>query len=379
MQKGSGVFANGLTWFGAAVSIAEIEAGCSIGGNWTALLAGHLLGGLMLFGAGLLGATSGRNAMETTTATFGPSGMRFFAALNLVQLVGWTAVMVAQGGTAVSEWTCMPFAFACLGLSCLVGLWMFIAFGDRLHLAALGMGALAVLSAVTTWKLMSTPAGGTVSRTGFRTAFEISAAMPLSWLPLISDYTSKAKRPYLSTTVSAVVYTLASLWMYALGMRLAQMGTASAANGIARAGLGAMGLAVIVFSTVTTTFLDAYSSGESARSLSGRASPRGVGLCVCAVGGILAASGILDRYIDFLYFISSVFAPMATVLLVDRYLVKRGRVRWNLASWLLGFAAYHLAGSSPAGPTLTSIAASSLATLAQKNKWCQTAFGRYGR
>lgn len=43
-MKKTGVFANGLIWFGAAVSIAEIEAGCSIGGNWSALIAGHLLG-----------------------------------------------------------------------------------------------------------------------------------------------------------------------------------------------------------------------------------------------------------------------------------------------------------------------------------------------
>ena len=101
-MKKTGVFANGLIWFGAAVSIAEIEAGCSIGGNWSALIAGHLLGGLMLFAAGLLGAVTGRNAMETTAATFGRNGMRMFAALNIVQLVGWTAVMIAQGGAAVA-------------------------------------------------------------------------------------------------------------------------------------------------------------------------------------------------------------------------------------------------------------------------------------
>lgn len=362
MDKKTGVFANGLIWFGAAVSIAEIEAGCSIGGNWAALVAGHLLGGLMLYAAGLLGAISGRNAMETTSATFGLNGTRMFAVLNIVQLLGWTAVMIAQGGAAVSQMTGLAYALPCLVLAILIGVWIFVAFGDRLHLATIAMGALAVLAIVLTWKLLGVQPTGEVAEVGFWPAFEISVAMPLSWLPLISDYTSTADRPRTSTAVSAAVYTLVSLWMYALGALIARIGASSIADGIVKSGIGTIGLVVVVFSTVTTTFLDAYSAGESAKSLIARARPKLIGVMVCAIGGALAIGGVMDHYINFLYLISSVFAPMATVLLVDRYWIRRGRVLWNLLAWLVGVVVYQLAGSSPIGPTLTAIAASALMT-----------------
>ena len=42
----------------------------------------------------------------------------------------------------------------------------------------------------------------------FGAAVELSAAMPLSWLPLISDYTSKAEKPVMASAVSAVIYGL---------------------------------------------------------------------------------------------------------------------------------------------------------------------------
>lgn len=365
MDRKTSVFANGLIWFGAAVSIAEIEAGFSIGGNWAALVAGHLFGGLMLFAAGLLGATSGKNAMETTAATFGVRGMHLLAALNIVQLVGWTAAMLAQGGAAVSALAKLAYTPACLTLAVLTGAWIYVAFGDRLHLAPVAMCALAVLAVALTVKLHGTETSGEIAGIGFWPAFEISAAMPLSWLPLVSDYTSTAERPKAATAASAAVYSLVSIWMYALGMMIARTGNASIAGAILKSGLGAIGLAVVVFSTVTTTFLDAYSSGESARSIFPNAPARSIGVAVCALGGVTAACGLMDHYIGFLCLISSVFAPMAAVLLTDRYLVKRSRVAWNVAAWLAGVVTYRFAAGSPVGPTLTAVATSAVLVIAQ--------------
>ena len=128
------------------------------------------------------------------------------------------------------------------------------------------------------------------------------------------------------------------------------------------------GLIVVILSTVTTTFLDAYSAGESALLIWGRLRPRLVGVVVCALGAVLAIIGIVDRYIDFLYLIASVFAPMAAVLLVSHYVVRHFHPAWNLAAWLAGFLAYgyliYLSPSaSPIGPTLTAMLLSGLLTL----------------
>lgn len=99
--------------------------------------------------------------------------------------------------------------------------------------------------------------GGSVSgeTLSFGAAIELAASMPLSWIPVISDYTSNSTKPVKATTVSTIVYGLVSCWMYIIGMSAAiGMGTSDIAQISLRAGLGVVGLLIIVFSTVTTNF-----------------------------------------------------------------------------------------------------------------------------
>ena len=56
------------------------------------------------------------------------------------------------------------------------------------------------------------------SSLSFGAAVELSVAMPLSWLPLISDYTREAEKPFRATAASALVYGLVSCFMYVIGM-----------------------------------------------------------------------------------------------------------------------------------------------------------------
>lgn len=95
--------------------------------------------------------------------------------------------------------------------------------------------------------------------------------MPLSWLPLISDYTREAEKPFAATLVSVVVYSLVSIFMYMIGMGAAIFtGEYDIAQIMLKTGFGVVGLLIIVFSTVTTTFLDAYSAGVSSVSISSK-------------------------------------------------------------------------------------------------------------
>ena len=408
-DKGMSALGCGLVWFGAAVSIAEIEAGAALapaaaGGRGGpvlgAILLGHLFGGAMLFLAMLLGARTRRGGMDCAKTPFGRAGGGFFAALNLLQLVGWTAVMVAQGAGAAKELLggLVPFGAACAGIGILVAVWIYVGLRGVGRINSVAMALLFALTVVLFASLLSTGSKGTGHPTEpmpgpvFWFAFEMSVAMPLSWLPLAADYTRDARRPVAACAAAALVYSLVSCWMYGIGMVAAAFGSIpDAFRHLGAAGLGAAALLVIVFSTVTTTFLDAYSAGESARSLWSRVPAKPFGVAVCALGTLLAARGAMDRYLDFLYLIASVFAPMAAVLLVGGFAalrrgadaVGRGAAAWNFGAWAAGFAVYHaclgvdsplaaafpsaagaLGGwSSPAGATLPSMAVSALLAL----------------
>lgn len=68
-EKRTSVFSNGLIWFGAGVSLAEILTGTYFASlvleSNGAILLGHLIGGLMMFAAGMIGAKERKSAMET--------------------------------------------------------------------------------------------------------------------------------------------------------------------------------------------------------------------------------------------------------------------------------------------------------------------------
>ena len=172
--------------------------------------------------------------------------------------------------------------------------------------------------------------------------------MPLSWLPLISDYTRDAEKPVKATAVSAIVYGLVSCWMYIIGMGAAMLTEGSdIADIMVKAGLGVAGLLIIVFSTVTTTFLDAYSAGVSSESIFKKLKGKYVAVAVTVVGTVSAMIFPMDDITDFLYLIGSVFAPMIAVQIADFFIIKndsrhKGFDFINLAVWFVGFVVYRL-------------------------------------
>ena len=170
--------------------------------------------------------------------------------------------------------------------------------------------------------------------------------MPLSWLPLISDYTREAAKPVKATAASAITYGVISCWMYIIGMGAAIFtGESDIAQIMLKAGLGVAGLLIIVFSTVTTTFLDAYSAGVSSESLSGRINGKFVAIGVTVIGVLGAIFLPLYDITNFLYFIGSVFAPMISIIIADFFILKNNsegssfNIK-NLLIWVVGFIIY---------------------------------------
>ena len=182
----------------------------------------------------------------------------------------------------------------------------------------------------------------------FGAAVELSVAMPLSWLPLISDYTREAKEPVKATAVSAAVYGVVSCWMYVIGMGAAiYTGEYDIAKIMLKSGLGIAGLLIIIFSTVTTTFLDAYSAGISSESIVRKWNGKHVAVIVTVIGTVAAMVYPMDNITDFLYLIGSVFAPMIAIQIADFFLLKRDASGQNvqvtnLVVWLIGFLAYRM-------------------------------------
>ncbi len=371
-QTKSTVFGNSLIWFGAAVSIAEILTGISFaplgyGKGIAAIVIGHLLGCAFLYYAGLIGAKYGKTAMEATKLTFGPHGGELFAGLNVLQLIGWTAVMIASGAQAAQS--VFPFACGTWLWSVIIGLliliWILAGIGVLQKINIVAMVLLFGLSLVLS-KLVFQPsqAAAPEGSLSFGVALELSIAMPISWLPLIADYTSNAGKPKLTCMVSALVYFIVSCWMYVIGMAAAIYAGSDAdiAAIMTKAGLPVAALLIVILSTVTTTFLDVYSAGISTESIESSCPGKISASIVCVIGVLLAIFSPTNSFESFLLWIGSVFVPMATVHIMDLLVLKHnteqsGMGTHTLILWAAGFIIYRvfLALNLPVGSTIPDV------------------------
>ena len=369
-MKRTTAFQNGLIWFGAGVSLAEILTGTyfaplGMGRGIAAILLGHVIGCVLFFLAGLIGGRERKSSMETVKMSFGAKGGMLFAFLNVVQLVGWTGIMIYDGALATNSIFDVGIAVWSIVIGVMIVIWIAIGVTNLGLLNKITMALLFILTVVLSVVVFrgNNPGATSGEVITFGMAVENAVAMPLSWLPVISDYTREADKPFRATLASTVTYGLVSCWMYVIGMGAAiYTGGSDIAQVMLKAGLGISALLIMILSTVTTTFLDAFSAGVSCESLSKKLSGKTVGIIATVIGTIGACVYNMDNIMGFLYIIGSVFAPMIAVQLTTYFILKKDSFAaafdWpNLIVWAVGFAAYRLMMhvDLPTGYTLPSV------------------------
>lgn len=365
-----------LLWAGAAISLSEIWAGgllVSFGllAGMGIILLGHLLGTAPMALGGLIGSRHGVPAIVGTRGALGNRGSILPALLNVVQLVGWTAVMLWIGGQAAAglaggaesgrRWI--------VALGILTTLWALAGSRAWKMLQKIGVVLLLLLSVAMTvlalnvygwrelWAAKAAPA------MPFMLGLDLVIAMPISWMPLVSDYTRYSAVPGRGIRGTWWGYFLVSSWMFAAGL-VAALATGSGAPeamllqlmGEHRLLVPAVG--VVLLSTLTTTFLDIYSNAVSAQSLFPKLGTRPLVALAGIAGTGIALFFDATKYEGFLLFIGAAFCPLFGVVLADYFVLKRGRYEakdlfcrgryWYtrgvnlraLVAWAAGFGVY---------------------------------------
>lgn len=386
-----------LLWAGVAISLAEIWAGGFLAplGFWAgvwAIILGHLIGNTFMALGGVAGSEHGIMAMVAVRPAFGIRGSGLAAALNIVQLIGWAAIMLIIGGRAG----------ATLGAT----------FGgplaaDAFWILLIGAGTLgwALFTGRTFWKVMQTCAviglllvivlmtvvsarsfGAAVGMVPaetmpFMVGLDLVIAMPISWMPLVADYSRFSRSSRSAFWQTWWGYFIVSSWMYLLGL-MATLVTGESDPGMlilqtmGRIGMAVPALIMVVFSTITSDFPDVYSATCSMLNISRKIGAR----TLMWIAGILAIAVALvfpmERYESFLLLIGAMFVPLYGVVLTDYFLVRwrqidvdaldekdgpywyRGGVNpIAIISWAVGFGVFQWSVRSgyPLGGSLPSI------------------------
>jgi len=278
--------------------------------------------------------------MVSVRPSFGIRGSYFAASLNVIQLIGWTAVMlIVCGGAADAISKFYGFSNPTLWIilsGIITTLWALV--GQRIWkwLQRISVAALLILCIAMTYIVFQEYGWGKLSQLSrqkdfpFMIGMDLVIAMPISWLPLVSDYSRFATDSKSSFWGTWVGYFIVSSWMYLLGLA-ASLATQSpdpsgvVMNLMVKFGWAIPALIIVLFSTFTTTFLDIYSTAISGLNIVPKlGEQKGV-----IIGGILGTATalifptLLD-YEHFLLFIGAMFCPLFGIVLVDYFLIRKG-------------------------------------------------------
>ena len=315
-----------LLWGGAAVSLAEILAGGILAPlgfltGFIVIIFGHIIGNTPLALGGVIGSHEGVATMMSTRPAFGMKGSYFPAFLNIVQLIGWTAIMLIICGEAANSIMKEVLGVSQVKLLILVSgiittAWAVVGHKTWKWLQRISVSALLLLCIIMTYAVFKEGIPEAVENgLSFAVALDLVIAMPISWLPLVSDYSRYAKNTRKCFVGTWVGYFIVSSWMYALGLGAALfIGSAEPVPMMLALGLGIPALIIVFLSTFTTTFLDVYSTCVSALNIWENLDERKGVLMGGAIGTAVALVFPMGQYENFLLLIGSMFCPLFGVV-----------------------------------------------------------------
>ncbi len=367
-------------------------------------LIGSIAGSALLAGAGHHGSRAGVPTMVSLRPILGRVGSYAPTALNVVQLLGWTAFeLVIMGEAAallsrdalgpwtaaifVPVWGAITAALALGGPLAVIRDWL-ERFAIWLVYASTAAIAIALfLHGLDLGLRPAATAPGFAGMGSLLMGVDLVVAMPISWWPLVSDYNRFARNPRASAVGTGVGYAVANTLFYVLGAGLVFLGItrfglnpadpAAFLAVIGLLGLGVLPLVVILVDETDNAFADVYSVAVSVQNLAPRRRQATTIVVATAVGTASAwfllatGQGLGGAYEGFLLLIGGLFVPLLGVVIADSFIVRRGAYataeffdaapqwRWPaLASWGPGVVLYFviLLFALPIGATLPSFA-----------------------
>jgi len=189
---------------------------------------------------------------------------------------------------------------------------------------------------------------------GFWVATDTVVAAAISFAPLAADYTRHSRTQAAAFTGAMAGYSVTQIWCYLIGL-LALVTVARNPADIYGAfialPLGALCFGILALRELDQSFANVYSTAVSTQNLRPLWDRRVLALAISAVTTVGALFLTIADYENFLILLGSVFVPMSAVLIIDFFVLARGRwdlssrapTRWlMLLAWAAGFVTYQL-------------------------------------
>jgi putative hydroxymethylpyrimidine transporter CytX len=318
--------------------------------------------------------------MVLLRAPLGVRGSYLPTGLNVLQLLGWATfevIVMAQAAEVL--------ATRVLGLPSAYPVWVIVFTVLTLTMALAGPIAVTKrwLEPIAVWAALLAAVWLTIqifvnfpvaefwarpSQGGsFWRGVDLVVALPISWFPLVADYSRFARTRAGALWGTGVGYFVPHVWFYILGALLVLAGTqinfvepvVPLLGAIAALTAGWIALLVLLVVEADEAFANVYSTSLSIQNWFPRANHRSLIIGICAIVLVVALVVPLTQYEAFLLLIGAIFVPLLALLAADYFVVNRqryetdelynhgGRYRYlrgfnveAIVVWLLGVVLY---------------------------------------
>ena len=341
-----------------------------------AIVIGAAIGNLMLAAAARMGAETGAPTMVTYRGPLGLRGSYLPTVFNVMQNIGWGAFELYLISVVMAG---LFDRYTGHGLR---AMWV-VLFGGVCILMAVG-GPIAVVrrwirryavwlviasSAYLTIYMLTTydlgafwSASGKGGFPSFWGGVDLVISFPISWVPLVADYTRFARSGRSAFWGAGIGYFLANVWFFVIGVLLV-LGTPKVnpfdppafVGALLAIPVGWLAMLILAVDETDEAFANIYSASVSVQNAFPRISQRVLSI---GIGGICAGLALvvnLVSYENFLLLLGALFVPLFGVVFADYYVLRRGRLGVErlygdtvrrvrlaaIAAWLIGFLTYN--------------------------------------
>jgi len=378
-----------IFWTSLAVGLLVLQAGAFLAQDYglsfemivIVTLVGSFIGSLILALVGVIGSKYGVTTMVSLRPSFGLRGSYLPTALNVLQLLGWTTFELIIMGEAATAVVGNVFgAFTRQVMVIVFALWCYLLMVSgpltviRQWLEKVAIWVSTITTLWLTYIVFSRPLtipAGEINLVTLPLALDLVIAMPVSWMPLISDYNRFAKDDRHGFAGTLLGYVVANSWFYIVGAGLWFFsGGESVVYSIALLALGNLALIALLVDETDNGFADIYSATVSLQNMYPKRKQWKIGLMIVALSTSLALTIEIAQYTDFLLLIGAAFIPVFGVVFADYFVIRRRAYSAQdfypekrminiraIISWALGFVTYYyFAYIYAVGGTLPSLA-----------------------